>query len=909
MIDSMMAAALGYAKKGKPVFPCAPGKKTPLTAHGFKDATTDEARIRQWWTEHPRAWIALPTGAPSGIVVLDIDIKNGAKGAESLAALETQHGKLPKTKRQRTQSGGWHYLFKNPLDVELKNSTSKLGDGIDVRANGGYVILAPSEGYKWETGKDTPLADLPQWGIDLLTSKPKPAPKPPKKPPERRGDAPAAKYWQTAYDGELDKMRDAAEGTRNGILNGVAFRMAQMVSGEESGNFITESMAHETIAAAVSAGLSEAEAKKTFASGFQAGLQSPATKPERPEYRRQSDYDYNDGDGGEAQPHGKAQEPLRNGEYRMNKSGLVKGVANAEGEVAGVPVTFTSFQVLGLARGIDQGGWGIVLSWLDRDGAEHIETIQFRLLSGDAKELAALFTSGGGLLAPSPKAPRQLTEYLAGLLPGEQRRLRIVDACGWQQGDSFTLPDGGVIGQTNSERIIFDAPDGCKVGTAGSYEAWRDGVADYAQGNPLLAFALGCAFAPPLLHLLGIESGGFHFWGSSSTGKSTVIRAAWGVWGDPAVLSSWRTTANGIEARAASTNDFLLVLDDSKQADAATIERIIYLLGNQAGKGRMAKTLTLAWTMTFRNFVLSTGESDFQFELERRKLPCDGGLDVRLAGINAERWTYGAFNDLHGMASGADFAESIKIAACANYGHAGRHFLEKLCNELQHDRNGFIDGLRARHADWIESFCPAGCDGQVRRVASRFALVGVAAGLAVEWDILEAGTELAAPEIFQAWLRDRGGAGSHEAASIIENVKNFIRHESQKYLIAPSDEAPRPYKTYGLRVTREHCESGCVCCRCEVPDIGGGGVCLICGKPPQTDCPNGGRCKYYDYWLAGKKALQRASDRPAAQAKKAIIAAGIMEPTQRKWTKGGRFHAGWFYVIPGDRLIDGGENG
>jgi len=137
----LLAAALEYAQKGKAVFPCKPGAKTPLTLHGFKDATTDEAQIRKWWTENPQAWIGMPTGKASGIVVLDIDIKNGAKGNESLAALEAQHGKLPQTMCQRTQSGGWHYFFKNPSDVKLKNSTSKLGNGIDVRANGGYIIL------------------------------------------------------------------------------------------------------------------------------------------------------------------------------------------------------------------------------------------------------------------------------------------------------------------------------------------------------------------------------------------------------------------------------------------------------------------------------------------------------------------------------------------------------------------------------------------------------------------------------------------------------------------------------------------------------------------------------------------------------------------------------------------------
>ena len=68
----MLRAALGFAKRGKPVFPCKPDK-TPLTPNGFKDATTDPNQITEWWTKHPEALIGMPTGAVSGVVVLDVE--------------------------------------------------------------------------------------------------------------------------------------------------------------------------------------------------------------------------------------------------------------------------------------------------------------------------------------------------------------------------------------------------------------------------------------------------------------------------------------------------------------------------------------------------------------------------------------------------------------------------------------------------------------------------------------------------------------------------------------------------------------------------------------------------------------------------------------------------------------------
>jgi hypothetical protein len=163
-------AALLYAEQGVPVFPCRPNK-TPWTVHGFKDATTDEKQIRSWWSHHPDALIGVPTGEASGWLVLDIDVKDGAKGAESLSALIKTHGQLPATRVTQTRSGGWHYYFKNVPGV--RNSTSKIAPGVDVRAEGGYVIVPPSEGYCFTAGTESFLhADAPAWLVALATPPP-----------------------------------------------------------------------------------------------------------------------------------------------------------------------------------------------------------------------------------------------------------------------------------------------------------------------------------------------------------------------------------------------------------------------------------------------------------------------------------------------------------------------------------------------------------------------------------------------------------------------------------------------------------------------------------------------------------------------------------------------------------------
>jgi putative DNA primase/helicase len=121
--------ALMYAKEGWPVLPlhstvgerctcdkksCGSRGKHPRTKHGVKDATRDTAQITKWWTRWPDANIGLATGKVSGRLVLDIDIKKGKRGDESLRLLEEQYGPLPETRKSVTASGGWHYVFRMP---------------------------------------------------------------------------------------------------------------------------------------------------------------------------------------------------------------------------------------------------------------------------------------------------------------------------------------------------------------------------------------------------------------------------------------------------------------------------------------------------------------------------------------------------------------------------------------------------------------------------------------------------------------------------------------------------------------------------------------------------------------------------------------------------------------------------
>ena len=139
---AMLDAALRYAAAGLPVFPCRPDKK-PLVAWRT-EASTDEARVREWWTRWPDAMIGLVTGQRSNLYVVDIDVE----GMVEYLALN-----LPKAEiAVRTPSGGGHAYFRWP-GPGWGNTASRFVHGVDTRGEGGYVIAPPSCGsagpYRW----------------------------------------------------------------------------------------------------------------------------------------------------------------------------------------------------------------------------------------------------------------------------------------------------------------------------------------------------------------------------------------------------------------------------------------------------------------------------------------------------------------------------------------------------------------------------------------------------------------------------------------------------------------------------------------------------------------------------------------------------------------------------------------
>ncbi len=218
-------AALRYARRGLPIFPCR--GKVPLTSRGFKDATTDRSQIEAWWKEHPDALISVATGRISGVVVLDIDVtgsgKNGFDSLEELGEL------IPDTPIAHTPSGGVHCFF-NPGDCEIPLSVGKIGAQLDVRGERSCCTLpTPGTAYRWDPHKNlktTSLALAPAWltaPFPTIRDAPMPAVRPP------AGEL--SPYGAAAINSAVRCIFNAQDGQQSTTLNAEAYGLGRLAGG------------------------------------------------------------------------------------------------------------------------------------------------------------------------------------------------------------------------------------------------------------------------------------------------------------------------------------------------------------------------------------------------------------------------------------------------------------------------------------------------------------------------------------------------------------------------------------------------------------------------------------------------------------------------------------------------------
>lgn len=284
--ESLRDAALLYARLGCLVLPlytgvnglcdcwlghaCGSPGKHPRLQHGSRGATNDRRLIRSWWRTWPRANVGIATGTPSGLFVLDIDPPHG--GNESLSIIESEQGRLPLTYTVETGSGGQHRYFSMVgTDPPIRNSAGKLGPGLDVRGQGGYVVAPPSvtpSGH-YLIINNLPVNKPPLWLIKRLQRSPV------KRQQPRQGQSrPLAPQPSQVSLPPLRKLDDAVGvmlAAQVGSRNETLFRVAawageHLVAGQTPGDVIVR-----LTKAAEIAGLPSEEIDRTLWSGLDSG--------------------------------------------------------------------------------------------------------------------------------------------------------------------------------------------------------------------------------------------------------------------------------------------------------------------------------------------------------------------------------------------------------------------------------------------------------------------------------------------------------------------------------------------------------------------------------------------------------------------------------------------------------------
>ena len=453
------------------------------------------------------------------------------------------------------------------------------------------------------------------------------------------------------------------------------------------------------------------------------------------------------------------------------------------------------------------GSRGAVIKFFDYDWALETAFIPLRRLSEAGGKLGMeLRDQGMPLVAGKEK---WVCRYLDDSANNCMRRALTANKLGWfdaQKKPVFVLPetiigdshDGSVFFQTNNQQ------DTACIGFNGTLNQWVQRVAMPCSGNPLLMFATLCSLAGPFLKLCRGESAGFHFYGATSGGKTTLLQVAASVWGDGTdpqegadhtSIRKWHSTGNALEATAQMHNDMVLCLDEVGQVDPGELGNIIYMLSGGQPKGRSQIEGGLKKQVTWRLLFLSNGEMTVGQILAQAGQAEKGGQRHRLPDIPCDN-PYGDGSGVvinsHGKPV-KPFVDDLKAACGEVFGVAGPALTGWLIGRIE--RDGFFPfvGKLREQLTTLEQKLREGIDlpNDGGRVVRRMAIICLAGFYAAQAGVTPWDTD----EVFQAvvhvrnlWLKELGEEISEEdralayfRAQLLQNLAIFrnIEHEGE----------------------------------------------------------------------------------------------------------------------------------
>ncbi len=518
---------------------------------------------------------------------------------------------------------------------------------------------------------------------------------------------------------------------------------------------------------------------ETPASGPESTPAMPSDEPEKPAKRPRSKAK-GKAPGVQASAQGGELFELRDGSdgrgvYRLKVEKRGENLAQVEQFVC-APLEITH-QVRD-ARG---ESWQRLAAFNDHDGRPRRVLVPDDMLEGDGSALARLLRAQGLFIGDNKGG--LLKMYVNRSRP--PARARLTSRIGWH--DDCTTPgrwsfvlggDHDPLAAPDAELWLHAAQGSghAQFKSAGSLEDWQANVAALAVGNSRLLFALSAGFAGGLCWLHPNVSGGFHWAGGSSLGKSALLYGAASLCGPATYRRTWLLTATAIEGVAAGHCDAPLLLDELKQAgNPKDVAQAAYMLTSGQGKGRGQAAGGLRETAAFSLLFQSNGEIGLTQFLEENQERAYAGQEVRFCELPADAGAgFGCWDVLHGLADGARFSEALQRNAAKHYGTAYPEFIRRVIQE----RDTLPAQFEALRDAFEKRALSDKAGGQAIRAATRFAAVAYAGEKATEWGLTgwpQGEAVKASMRMFKDWLHAFGGEENREPRKMVEQVQAWIQ--------------------------------------------------------------------------------------------------------------------------------------
>ncbi len=455
-------------------------------------------------------------------------------------------------------------------------------------------------------------------------------------------------------------------------------------------------------------------------------------------------------------------------------------VQKMDGEPPNIKILtlFSFFYIFARIRNEHNSEWSYVLHVRCPDNSWNEVILPARDLQD--RNTAAMELAAKGVEIYTP-GKAQIAKYIQEY-PCERIQL-LIERTGWSRdGRRFVLPDRVFSRDPNDDLRDIYVTESAKqliygVRSKGLLSEWQSFVADLCFGSSRLEMALYMGFLPPLMKPLGHPTFGVHFWGTTSTGKSTAKQVAMSVWGDPTVAShQWRATDNGLEGLAYAHNDILMALDEIKQTTGhQVVADAVFLLGNEKGKVRADRDGGLRPIRQWRLAYLSTGEvATVQF-LRDGGMTVMGGHAVRILDIPADGGAgMGIVESLSVHSTPRAHVEALDAATQQFHGTAAVAFLDAL---MASDR---FDHLREDVDEFGHQFFQhlpgRERNSEMERILKHFAAIAFAGELAIAFRVLPYERGHATRTMLRIAIEYEEARGGSEGFDILERI-TWIRQE------------------------------------------------------------------------------------------------------------------------------------